>query len=67
MFTFKPSSVNKLIVSDVSPNVSPSNENIKLYLNAMKTLDFNSAKTITEARKTADKVLNSIPSLKTVL
>lgn len=66
MFTFKPSSVNKLIVSDVSPNVSPSNENIKLYLNAMKNLDFNSAKTITEARKTADKVLNSIPSLKTV-
>ncbi|CAF1014086.1 unnamed protein product [Brachionus calyciflorus] len=60
-----PIDVDKIIVADISPSVSPSLINIKSYLDKMRSIDMNELATkIVKARKQVDEQLCQLPSLK---
>jgi hypothetical protein len=62
----KPNLITKLIVSDVSPNQSPSIESIRSILTTIKDIDLKQYKDVYAARKVVDKALVQQSSLKDV-
>jgi hypothetical protein len=60
-------SIDKLIVADISPTISPSAENIKMYLDKMISIDMSKLDpNLFKARKQVDLKLCELPQLKNV-
>ena len=59
--------IDKLLVADIAPSLSPSTLNIKQFLNKMNSIDINSLDhSVYKARKQVEERLCEIPLLKSV-
>lgn len=59
--------VDKLLVADIAPSVSPSTLNIRQFLNKMNSIDLSSLDhSVFKARKQVEEKLCELPALKHV-
>ncbi len=60
--------IDKLIVADIAPSMSPSSKNIESFLEKMNSINMSSLdKNLHKARKEVDLILCEIPILKEVI